>query len=195
MYHLAGMADDVKAQLRLAKQLVMTPQLQLAIRMLSTPSGELAALIAPTPGVALEASDPDPLLVPHEVEDAPPWQFADVPVEITADVWLDGNPPQARANRRALPDLRIVEATRDTQWLVRALVQRARTFERVVDALARLRPRLALDGKIQPVPTREIAEAIGMHASTIERVAQVCTVQNRQRVLALAASRKGISVA
>jgi DNA-directed RNA polymerase specialized sigma54-like protein len=192
------MADDVKAQARLASQLVMTPQLQLAIRMLSTPSGELAALIAPTPGLAIEPSDPDPLLASVEVDGEPAWQFAGVPTEITADVWLDGNPPRALANRRALPAVRIVEATRDAQWIVRSLVQRARTFERVVGALARLRPQLGVAmsaDEIAPVETRELAAAIGMHESTLERVAKACTVQNKHRVFALAAGRTGISVA
>jgi hypothetical protein len=189
------MGDDA---LRMANQLVMTPQLQMAIRLLSTPSADLAALIASTPGLALEPSSPDPLrqlFTRDEDDDGPPWEFRELPADVTADVWLDGNPPRAFANRRALPDIRVTEPTRDAQWIVRALVQRARTYERVVGALAQLRPQLAIAGEIAPVQPRAIAELIALHESTITRVAQACTLQNRHGVYKLAASKRGISVA
>jgi hypothetical protein len=192
------MGDDA---LRMANQLVMTPQLQMAIRLLSTPSADVAALIASTPGLALEPSSPDPLrqlFTRDEDDDGPPWEFRELPSDVTADVWLDGNPPRALANRRALPDIRVTEPTRDAQWVVRALVQRARTFERVVGALAQLRPQLAIAmsaDEITPVKPRDIAEAIGLHESTVARVAQACTLQTRRGIRKLVASKRGISVA
>ena len=84
---------------------------------------------------------------------------------------------------------------RDASWLLRALRQRARTYEKVVGAIAELRPRLAIADKIDAVPVREIAEKIGMHESTITRVASAVRWQNRLGVFGLAAGKRGIVVA
>jgi hypothetical protein len=198
------MADDLDAKIKLSQQLVMTPQLQMAIRLLATPSSELAALIAPTPGVEpAEPGDPDPLQMPNDEElelqtetGVTPWSFllerpAALP-EADADVWIFGNPPVARANRAVLPRLR--GTGRDAAWLFRALRQRSKTYERVVEALLEARPQLAIAGTIAPVPIRQMAAKIGMHESTITRVCSACRVQNLHGVWSLTATKRGIAI-
>jgi RNA polymerase sigma-54 factor len=197
------MADDVKEQLRLSKQLVMTPQLQLAIRLLSAASKKLDTIAAGVKGVVASDGGDDPLLVPLEIDDQPPWSFGEVPAHVTGDVWVDGNPPAAYANRRALPQLRLApgcsaDDEREARWFLRALAQRARTYERIVGELARVRPSLAIAiaaPDVEPVPVRQLAEAIGLHESTIERAAAGCRIENRHRVFALKAVARAIRLA
>lgn len=203
MYHRKHVTDDVKHQIKLSQQLVMTPQLQMAIKMLGTPSAELGALIAPVKGLVQGDDGDDPLLAP---DDDIPYTFVDRPSNLAiadADVWVAGNPPIARAIRAALPAVRLLpdlgaDEERDARFVVRALRQRAKTFERVVGALAEQRPRLAVAIKaadIKPMPVRAIAKAVGFHESTIKRVAACCRVQNLHRVFGLAIGKGGLSLA
>ena len=48
---------------------------------------------------------------------------------------------------------------------------------------------------VKPVAIRAIAEAVGMHESTITRVAAGCRIQNLHGVFALAAGKRGIGLA
>ncbi len=200
------MADDdgIKNQLKLSQQLVMTPQLQMAIKILATPSRELpvAQWIADTPGlVHLPVDERDPLDVEEEAnaadpeQDLPPWFPAtESPLPVLAeipDVWVFGNPPQARANRAGYP--RLKGETTEAKWLLRALRQRARTYEKIVQAIVDLRPLLGvtLDPQlVDPVPVRAVADAVGMHESTITRVAQGCRLQNLHLIVAIAKQGK-----
>lgn len=182
--------------LKLSQQLVMTPQLQLAIKLLAMKSSELPVddwkkqfgleELAP--------SERDPIDLDEEAKtpdaDPPPWfpateselpGLAEIP-----DVWVTGNPPHARANRHAYPRLR--GSTPDGKWILRSLRQRARAYERVVQAVVEQRPLLGVTldpDQIEPVSIREIAEAIGMHESTIERVASAVRFQNRHGIVAM----------
>jgi len=90
-----------------------------------------------------------------------------------ADVWVSGEPPRAEANGRAFPRLRVAtddkDQAREARWLLRALRQRARTYAKIVQGVVDLRRANGED------PTRrQVAEAIGMHESTIERVIAAC---------------------
>lgn len=198
--------DDVDTQpslpRKLDQQLVMTPQLQLAIRLLGTPTRELPAVIAgwqrEHPGAVEELSpgEPDPydereLELASEEEIEPWFYFEEEPFPpLGADVWVFGNPPRARANGRALPRLKAVfddrtmtrsaADIRQATWLVRGLRQRARTFERITGAIVAARPQLATapdPASLPPVKVRDVAEAVGMHESTIRRVVAVCRFQ------------------
>ncbi len=214
------MADEIAKQLKLSKQLVMTPQLQMAIRLLGTPTAQLGALLdefhARCPGVLVQAlpGDPDLLDEPSaedreasEESGVPWWTFAPPVVEYAeGDVLVFGNPPAAYANRRVLPylalapDARTLPADhlREAQWLLRSLRQRARTYEKVVAAIAALQPAIGIATsakEMKPVPLRSIAEAVGMHESTISRVAAGCRIQNLHGVFALAAGKRGIGLA
>lgn len=186
---------DEASRPKLAHQLVMTPQLQLAIKLLSTRDFPIAEWKQQFPGLAeLPAGERDPLDVEEEAADRDPALVAWFPATESplpalaepADVWLHGNPPQARANRHAYP--RLGATTPEARWLLRALRQRARTYERVVQAIADLRPQLAVTldpEQVEPVAIDTLATAIGLHASTIERVAQACRFQNLHHVVGL----------
>lgn len=174
------------------KQLVLAPQLQLAIELLATPSSHIPALIATLSGHQIARDgDPDPLDEPTDEEQqlqaetgVRPWGFTrDVPADFAvqnADVWIYRDPPIARANREALP--RIVATDRDGAWLARALRQRARHYERFCEAILEQRPALATSAQIEPLAVRELAEATGLHESTLGRIARGCRVQNRAGV-------------
>jgi hypothetical protein len=185
--------------------------------MLATPACELGALVEQLdrehPGAVrdLAPGELDVAEVAEQAEraraeadgepydpDPPPFVFlSESPLPShadTPDVWVFGNPPQARANRAAIPRFGLAteapDAVRAARWLARALHQRARTYERVVGILVERRPQLAIATSlddIEPVTPREIAEAVGMHESTITRVATACTFQNLHGVFAIAA--------
>ena len=201
VYHRRTMVDDTLARIRGLPD-SMPPQLQLAIRLLSTPSSELAGIAAGVKGVV--ASDTgDDLLARVVEDDDSAWRFHELPAHVTGDVWVDGNPPVALANRRVLPQLGFApDATtddlRNAQWFLRSLGRRASTFERIVGELARARPTLAtaltpID--VDPVPVRALVEAAGLHESTIERAVRACRVENRHRVFALAIVNSAIRLA
>jgi DNA-directed RNA polymerase specialized sigma54-like protein len=202
--------DDTKpaSPRRLSEQLVMTPQLQMAIRLLATPTSALPALIdewrEQHPGsiAELEPGEIDPydqreLELAGEEGFQPFFYFDEEPLpQRGADVWVFGNPPRARINGRALPRLKAVfddaamtrsaADIRQASWLVRGLRQRARTYERVVAAVIGIRPQLAVapePSEVEPVPIAVVAETVGMHASTIGRVAGVCRFQTLHGVM------------
>jgi DNA-directed RNA polymerase specialized sigma54-like protein len=208
------MADDVKDQIKLAQQLTMTPQLQLAIRLLSTPSGDLNAMLDDLHGLESTTGHVDPLLEASDEERAvaaeegtPVWEFElPRPPGFTAgaDVWIHGDPPIARACREALPHMRLAEhaSPDDAQkaaWFIRGLRQRAKTYERLVGALLASRPNLATIDDPQhfiPVPLRELAEATGLHESTITRAAAGCRIETPpHHVFLLTSSKHGIGIA
>jgi DNA-directed RNA polymerase specialized sigma54-like protein len=213
--------DDVSTQpslpTKLNQQLVMTPQLQLAIRLLGTPTRDLPALIAEWqrdhPGAVEELvpGEADPydereLELASEEEIEPWFYFEEEPFPpLGADVWVFGNPPRARANGRALPRLKAVfddrmmtrsaADIRQATWLVRGLRQRARTFERITGAIVAARPQLATapdPASLAPVKVREVAEAVGMHESTIRRVVAVCRFQTLHGVVVFAVAGDAI---
>ena len=196
--------------------LVMTPQLQMAIRMLAMTQEELFAMIsdwrAKHPGAItdLEPGDPEPIGI-EEQEDfdergIPIWTFLAEPplpaLALTPEVWVFGNPPQARANPSATPRIKAVfddaamsksaADVREASWLARAVRMRAKTMEKVVAALLTLRPQMAIalePEKLEGVALREVAEAVGMHESTIQRVATAVRYQTIHGVVRLAESK------
>ncbi len=200
---------DLKTELKLSKQLVMTPQLQLAIRLLATPTAKLPVLVAdwqrehPEALVPLGDGEPDPADAGEpgdSDDDAPPplRLLAEPPLPAdpdgrVADVWVFGNPPEALANRAALLRLRVstqvaIEHVTAARWFVRALRQRLQAYQKIVQAVVTLRPELAtvpLGTDVKPVKKRELADLVGMHESTIGRVASACVVQNRRAVFGL----------
>lgn len=186
------MAKGLVDELKLSQQLVMTPQLQLAIKLLGTPSKNLGTLletwhaehpnaVEDLPIGALDPADEAEResVVETEME---PWFYppdGEEPLSpVETDVWIYGNPPRARSTPRGSPRLVVVatepEAKRSAAWLVRGLRMRAKTYERVVGETLALAPSLAiaLDPTLLPgIKIREVAERMGMHESTITRVA------------------------
>jgi RNA polymerase sigma-54 factor len=187
--------------LKLSQQLVMTPQLQLAIKLLGTPTTELGALLAAWcadhPGTLAERApgEPNPVELESD-EDGATWAALAEPPEPrftgAADVWIFGNPPQVRANAGAVPRLVAVGGDRGAAWILRALRQRAKTYETVVRAVVAMRPQLATSlepAALEPVAIRAIAEAIGMHESTVSRVGSAARFHNLHGVIAFVPGR------
>lgn len=193
---------------KLTQQLVMTPQLQQAVRLLSTPTAELHGVIAEWqaahPGAVAELAlgEPDPDDEREREEAAadgatPFFYYEEEPLpQLGADVWVFGNPPQARANGRALPRLRAVfdDAAmtrsaldvREASWFVRSLRMRARSYETIVAAVLKIRPQLAIapePSEVEPVSIDAVAEAVGMHESTVRRIAGVCRFQTLHGIM------------
>src|SRR4051812_25730253 len=126
---------ELRKELKLSQQLVMTPQLQLAIKLLAVPTAELPAMLddwrssqtPPVELIALATDEADPLDA-AEAEaaadnDMPPWYpLAEPPIPTMTqpcDVWVFGNPPRARANAFAYPRYRWT--TREGAWVARSL--------------------------------------------------------------------------
>ncbi len=75
--------------------------------------------------------------------------------------------PQDKASRAWLS-----ECLQSAGWLVKALDQRARTIVKVVSAIVERQKAFFTHGvsAMKPMTLREVAEAIGMHESTVSRV-------------------------
>jgi DNA-directed RNA polymerase specialized sigma54-like protein len=203
---------------KILQQLQMTPQLQMAIRMLAMTQDELFKMVADWreahPGAIKDQApgDPDPLSEEEQDlvdEGQRVWSFlAEPPLPAASprpDVWVFGNPPQARANPAATPRVlavfddetisRSAADVREASWLARALRQRAKTTEKVVEAIVQLQPQavIALDpDALPPLEMREIAQAIELHESTIGRVAPVTRYQTIHGVVQLAVKKTTI---
>ena len=210
------MTDD-ESKPKISQQLVMTPQLQMAIKMLSMSQDELFALVSdwsdkhPGAIAPLEAGDPVPVsqeeqddLDEHGIQ---PWTWtSEQPLPDATprpDVWVFGNPPQARANPAATPRIKAIfddamisrsaADVREASWLARAVRQRAKTMEKVIATLLTLQPQLAIatePDKLPATDVRDIAKAMGMHESTITRVATNLRYQTIHGVVQLVGDKK-----
>jgi RNA polymerase sigma-54 factor len=115
--------------------------------------------------------------------------------EVTPDVFVRRTPggfavelnqstlPRLLVNRRYYQELRsgpqdknsrawLSECLQSANWLVKALDQRARTIVKVVSEIVKRQQGFFEHGvsAMKPMTLREVAEAIGMHESTISRV-------------------------
>lgn len=178
----------------LKQQLVMTPQLQLAISLLSKPHAEVVALFAKQAAGLRElgADETDPLdareLEEAGEDDRAPWLWQRLAMlprvegQPEADVWLTGNPLVATANG-AVPRFATDSSTpRDVAWFLRAVRQRSRTFETIAAVLVAENEVFLRtgEGSAKPLRASEIAQRVGMHASTIERVCSVGVMQSER---------------
>lgn len=162
-------------------QLLMTPQLQQAIKLLTMPFPEVRTLLeseAARLGLRrLTDEEVDPLdeqeLAAAAEEERAPFTFSRTALgSPEADVWLRG---EALVSNGSLP--RFVTPSggpdKEATWLMRAIRQRAKTFERVAAAI------VAANGPYfattQDAPTRlskrALAQELGIHSSTLDRVA------------------------
>jgi RNA polymerase sigma-54 factor len=126
----------------------------------------------------------------------PGCQFAaSAAAEVTPDVFVRRTPsgysvelnqatlPRVLVNRRYYQELRsgpqdkksrawLSECLASASWLVKALDQRARTIVKVVSEIVKLQQGFFERGvsAMKPMTLREVADAIGMHESTVSRV-------------------------
>ncbi|MFT3713447.1 MAG: hypothetical protein QM817_37805 [Archangium sp.] len=171
--------------MKLGQQLVMTPQLQMAIQLLSKPHAEVVAVLREqAAGLReLNADEVDPLDA-NDLEEGWLWQrlpmlprLADQP---EPDVWLTGEPLVATANG-TLPRFFVDASTsREQQFVLRAVRQRARTYEKVAAVLVAANEAWLRSGagEATPVKFRDVAQKIGMHESTIQRVCGAGVMQS-----------------
>ena len=167
-------------------QLVMTPQLQQAIRMLGMNLEELLLELDATrkrnPLLSMQTRTTRPIgPFPPDLETIP-----------EVYVYLEGGAVNVEPNVNALPDIFIgnvlvdaekeasfdqvpaekKEQAREVYWLARAVQQRAKTYVKIIHAIVSLAPQWFRDEDNDPPKfiLRDIAEPVGMHESTIDRV-------------------------
>jgi DNA-directed RNA polymerase specialized sigma54-like protein len=203
---------------KLSERLQMTPQLQMAIRMLSMTQDELFRMVEDWrqahPGAIRDLAPGDPEPITEEEQEQvdqglPVWGFlAEPPLPAASprpDVWVFGNPPEARANPAATPRViaifddetisRSAADVREASWLARSLRQRAKTMEKVVAAILQKQPQAAIalePDKLPPIPVLDLAEAIGFHESTVGRVAPNLRYQTIHGVVQLTIAKNAI---
>jgi RNA polymerase sigma-54 factor len=149
----------------------------------------------------LRAYDPKPGCR-FEPDDAPATSEPDVLVRATKDRWLvELNPatlPRVLVNRRYHAELKrgpndkaskawLSECLANASWLVKALDQRAQTITKVATEIVKRQQAFFEKGvaALKPLTLREIAEAIGMHESTVSRVTQNKTLLCERGVIEL----------
>lgn len=171
--------------------LTMTPSLQLAIRLLAVGGDDLRALIdteiARIGGAARigTVDDGERLMQPvAELDEGPPVPVARfVPFGLNLDM---GPPPDVVMGRDGRAQFFLPSGVfvvpcvdrshahlRDAVWLTRSLTQRAKTITRIAQAMIDEDPDTFLgDAAFMSQSIRKLADKVGMHESTIKRVAQ-----------------------
>ena len=142
---------------------------------------DLAEMVAeirslnPKPGLAYGFAQIQPVIPDVLVRPGPDgdWQ-----VELNADtlpkVLLNQSyaGTVAKSARNAADKAYLSEALQNATWLVRALDQRARTILKVASEIVRQQDAFFASGvqHLRPLNLRTVADAIGMHESTVSRV-------------------------
>ena len=173
----------------------MTKQLQLAVRLVSMSRAELTTYVrseAERLGLRPLADDEvDPLEVQDEQEaqkeGRAPWALQRrQPFALTAeepDVWVEGVSVFANGSGDRWVCEREGEAGREGLWLLRAVRQRHRTYEKVAACLC--------EGNELTSPAKQtvesVAERIALHVATVERVIAAGVLQSRHGVLRFSA--------
>ena len=135
---------------------------------------ELRAL-APKPGMAFDTSQAEIVTPDVFISQRPDSTWA---IELNQDVL-----PKVLVNRHYYAEVRAVarkpeekaylsECLGTGSWLVKALDQRARTILKVTSELVRQQEGFFVNGisELRPLNLRQVADAIGMHESTVSRV-------------------------
>ncbi|MGN6303236.1 MAG: RNA polymerase factor sigma-54 [Mesorhizobium sp.] len=129
----------------------------------------------PRPGMAFSGGASDAIVADVEVRAASDGSWA---VELNADalprVLVDQvyfNRVSAKARDQAEKDF-LSECLQNANWLTRSLDQRARTILKVASEIVRQQDAFLVHGvrHLKPLNLRTVAEAIGMHESTVSRV-------------------------
>jgi RNA polymerase sigma-54 factor len=127
----------------------------------------------PQPGLSF-AGEPAPLVVPDVIvraDDAGGWQ-----VELNAETLprlVINNAYRAHISARGKRPEKsyISECFNSAHWLIKALHQRSETILKVASEIFRRQEGFLTDGVMQlrPLVLRDIAEAVGLHESTVSR--------------------------
>ena len=140
---------------------------------------EIAALLAelrrldPRPGAAYGAEDPEtrvPDILMHR-DRAGGWQIELNP-ETLPRVLIDRTYATRLSAAGEETRAFLAQCREDAAWLVRSVDQRARTILKVATEIVRQQERFFAEGAgaLRPLSLATVAEAIGMHESTVSRV-------------------------
>ncbi|MBM4776163.1 MAG: hypothetical protein GQE15_00545 [Archangiaceae bacterium] len=173
----------------------MTKQLQLAVRLVSMSRAELTSYLrAEAQGLGLRplaGDEVDPLEVQEaqeaQKEGRAPWTLEQrqpfAPTAEEPDVWVEGVSVFANGSGERWVCEREGEAAREGLWLLRAVRQRHRTYEKVAACLC--------EGNELASPVKQtvesVAERIGLHVATVERVVAAGVLQSHHGVLRFSA--------
>lgn len=169
----------------------MTKRLQLAVRLLSMSRAELTthlrAEAEPLGLRPLGDDEVDPLEVLEQQEaqqeGRAPWVLQRAqPFAVTdevPDVWVVGASVFANGERWVCE--REGDAGREGLWLLGAVRQRFRTYEKVAACLCE-----TWESPVKPT-VESVAERLGLHVATVERVVAAGVLQNRHGVLRFSA--------
>ncbi|WP_163265034.1 RNA polymerase factor sigma-54 [Chelativorans alearense] len=136
--------------------------------------GEIRAL-DPKPGTAFSTAAADPVVPDVTVRSAADGGWAvELNQEALPRVLVDQTyfaTVSARAGKEDKAFL--TDCLQSANWLARSLDQRARTILKVASEIVRQQDAFLLHGvrHLRPLKLRDVAEAIGMHESTVSRVA------------------------
>ncbi|MCR4267350.1 RNA polymerase factor sigma-54 [Nitratireductor sp. ZSWI3] len=149
-------------------------------RLCGVDSEDLADMLAeirtldPKPGMAFSSGAADPVVPDVVVKAAGDGGWA---VELNPETLprvLVNEPYYAEVSSRAREEDRqfLSECLQSANWLSRSLDQRAKTILKVASEIVRQQDRFLVSGvsHLRPLNLRTVAEAIGMHESTVSRV-------------------------
>jgi RNA polymerase sigma-54 factor len=136
--------------------------------------GEIRQL-NPKPGLAFGSAAVQPIVPDVFVRPAPDGGWA---VELNSDtlpkvlVNQSYHSEVAKAAKNAKDKSYLADCLQSATWLVRALDQRAKTILKVATEIVRQQQAFFVEGvrHLRPLNLKTIAEAIGMHESTVSRV-------------------------
>jgi RNA polymerase sigma-54 factor len=173
--------DPLMARLLAHLDLLAAHDLPALTRVLGCDREDLADMIAelraldPRPGRAFEAGPVEAISPDVFVRPGPAGGWA---VELNAEILprvLVNRTYYAEVSRRARdPGEKsfLVDALASANWLTKSLDQRAQTILKVATEIVRQQDAFLLDGitAMRPMTLKMVAEAIGMHESTVSRV-------------------------
>ncbi|MDV2966802.1 RNA polymerase factor sigma-54 [Nitratireductor aquimarinus] len=131
-------------------------------------------MLDPKPGMAFSGGTADPIVPDIVVRAASDGSWAvelnpeTLPRVLVNEPYYAEISPQARDNEREF----LSECLQSANWLARSLDQRARTILKVASEIVRQQDAFLVHGvsHLRPLNLRTVAEAIGMHESTVSRV-------------------------
>ncbi len=132
-------------------------------------------LLDPKPGTAFSSGIADSIIPDVQVDQTPDgsWRI-ELNSETLPRVLINNNYYATIMRAKTSPDEKtfLGECMHNANWLIRSLDQRAQTILKVATEIVRQQEQFLLQGVayLKPLNLRNVADAIGMHESTVSRV-------------------------
>ncbi len=132
-------------------------------------------LLDPKPGTAFSSGIADSIIPDVQVDQAPDgsWHI-ELNAEALPRVLVNNSYYATIMKAKTSPDEKtfLGECMQNANWLIRSLDQRAQTILKVATEIVRQQEQFLLQGVayLKPLNLRNVADAIGMHESTVSRV-------------------------